>query len=420
MVAINWNMLGPQVDYVGQAQAGFQQGRALRRQLETDSALKGVAAGDPGAIQRVAAWDPQLAASLENQAFQRGERARVSEGRSALTDVLLAGQPQRQPNALAGAGQPRVLPDGNLPPPQQTAGTQMRSRGSGPSPEPQTNVTLADVENASAPQSVLSAFAPQPVNLLPPAMTEPQPTRSPRAAAFERLAKADPETAYKVQKMDAEQKTALAETLGKQMDIGGRVMGAVLQAPSEQQAAVYQQLRTELEGAGVIDLPDEWDLVAAQARMRMGMTVLQAVGADRQDRKLDWDIRDDELDNERADENTESQINYRGEQVRLGGERISTTRRGQDLTDTRGRRGQDVASGDRRRGQDLSDARGRRGQDMTDRRGRESASFSGAGRKPGRAGAGSSSARIINPQTGRAAILKNGAWVDEQTGKPLS
>jgi hypothetical protein len=204
------------------------------------------------------------------------------------------------------------------------------------------------------------------------------------------------------------------EALTSQMDLVGRLAASAVDQPSY--AAALEQGRAM--GVDVSMLPETFDPDRVNAIQLQALSAKELLAEQRQARRLDWDIRDDELDNDPADENTESQINYRGEQVRLGGERIQTTRRGQDLTDTRARRGQDLVSGDKRRGQDLSDARERRGQDMTDRRGRESASFTGAGRKPGRAG--SSSARIINPQTGRAAILKNGAWVDEQTGKPLS
>ncbi len=81
--------------------------------------------------------------------------------------------------------------------------------------------------------------------------------------------------------------------------------------------------------------------------------------------------------------------------------RLGVTRRGQDLTDSRVRRGQDIGSRDRVRGQD-----------MTDSRVRGSATYQGRG---GRGAA----ARAINPATGQAAVLKNGRWVDERTGKPV-
>jgi hypothetical protein len=250
--------------------------------------------------------------------------------------------------------------------------------------------------------------------------------------AFERLARIDPETAYKVQKLDAQQRADMAESFGKQMDLSGRVMSAVLAAPEDQQAAIYQRYLPTLKAQGIFHLPEQWDRSQATADMRTGMTVLQALGADRQQRKLDWDIDDDLLDNERDDRNTDSLIGTREEQLEntrrgqdlshqrgLRGQDLSHTRglRGQDLTNERTIRGQDLTDSRGRRGQDLTDSRGRRGQDITDRRGRDSSSFKGTGGKGGKAGA--ATARIVNPQTGRAAVLKNGAWVDEQTGRPV-
>lgn len=204
----------------------------------------------------------------------------------------------------------------------------------------------------------------------------------------------------KVQTMDLGQRKAVAESLEKQMDIGGRVMSAVLEAPPEQQPEVYRQLRTQLESAGVIDLPDDWDPIAAQSRMRMGMTVLQAVGADQRERKLEWDISDDEFDNARSDQDVSSRISAREEQ-------LANARRAQDLGDRRGRRGQDLTDRRTRRGQDLSDTRGRRGQDLTDTRGRQG----GKGKASRAPAAASGGVIIVNPKTGERQTLKDGKWV---------
>lgn len=64
------------------------------------------------------------------------------------------------------------------------------------------------------------------------------------------------------------------------------------------------------------------------------------------ERKLEWDQTDDELDNARADRNTDSLITdrsgRRAETQRYHGEREAKTRRGQDMRDGTTRRGQDV------------------------------------------------------------------------------
>lgn len=75
----------------------------------------------------------------------------------------------------------------------------------------------------------------------------------------------------------------------------------------------------------------------------------QLAALDRRDR-LEWDVQDDVIDNERSDRNTESMIEDRDA-------RRGLIARGQNMTDARVRHGQSVASNDRRRGQDITDKR---------------------------------------------------------------
>lgn len=408
MPEINWSLLGAPMDIAGSVQASFQQGQAIGMQRRQRNALAGAAQGDPRAMQELAAINPQLAASMEDQAYQRGERARVGEARSALSDVLLSGQ---RPNAFAGLATTAPA----MGPAQNALAPMIGAVPQSPSPRPPAPVSLQppSTEPRGLPMGRPASIGSMD-DLSLPGSNDSTPDAG--SAAFQRLARVDPETAFKVRKMDTEQRASVADALGKQMEVGGRVMSAVLAAPVEQQPELYRQMRTELEQSGVIDLPDEWNADAARARMRMGMTVLQAVSSDQRQQTVDWNMEDDELDNARDDRNVTSQVQTRDGQLANArrGQDLSDARgrRGQDMSDARGTRGQDLADERGRRGQDVADVRGRRGQDLADRRGRESASFKGTGGRGRRAG-GTSAARIVNPQTGKAMVLRNGQWVPE-------
>ena len=129
-----------------------------------------------------------------------------------------------------------------------------------------------------------------------------------------------------------------------------------------------------------------------------------------------------DIEGVRADGRSALETMRAASRLRETRERLGVTRRGQDMGSAdrrysvdRGsaerRYSTDTASGDRQRGQDMTDSRGRRGQDLTDRRTRESASLRSTGGRS-RSG-GTSAARIVNPATGQAMVLKGGKWVPE-------
>jgi hypothetical protein len=245
---------------------------------------------------------------------------------------------------------------------------------------------------------------------------------SPRDQAFQRLAVADPQTAIRLRRQISELDDDELKTSSSINEAGLRIMGGVYDQASYEAAIrrgreLYR--RFGLEDTAFDELPPQFSPeVVQQARME-AMEAKDQFAAVRADRKLEWEIEDDLLDNERADENLESIRGYREGQ-------LSNTRRGQDLTDARGRRGQDLSSTDRRRGQDLTDTRGRqgqamtdergrRGQDMTDQRVRQSASFQGRGNR-GRAGSAAPASIaegtvIKHPQTGEQRVRRGGQWV---------
>lgn len=423
---IDFSLLG-KVENPGDAlQRGMQQGRALRMQRERDSALAayGQNPNDPRAMAAMWQADPALASQLETMNQRRSEFTRAGEERSALTDYFVARN---------GPGQPSALP---IRPTQSNAFTGLAAPIS-PVPQPVNAFSALNPAPAQSPAGIGqgSVFGASPMNSdntqgalpapisptpLMPTATGPAGDRASRADdALMRLARRNPEAAFKVQAEELKTDKARFELAETRLDLIGRLAGSAV----DQASYTGALQRAAAMGIDVSTLPEQYDPAAIDAIRMQALDGKEQLAAMRAERKLDWDIEDDELDNTRDDRNVGSQIETREGQ-------LSNTRRGQDLSDARGRRGQDLSDTRGRRGQDLSDARGRRGQDVSSRDRnravdvgsrdrRESATFRGTGGR-GQRGGGSNAARIVNPQTGDAAVLKNGKWFDEKTGKPLS
>lgn len=155
----------------------------------------------------------------------------------------------------------------------------------------------------------------------------------------------------------------------------------------------------------IAGLPAEYSPELVESLRLQGMETDKQMLAIARENRLEWDIEDDRLDNERADESATSLDRYRSGQlanVRRGQDiRSRDTRRGQTLTDQRGRRGQNIASHDRQRGQN-----------MTDKRVRESAAFRG------RYGRVLRDEPMATGPNGESLVVRNGQWVDVRTGKP--
>jgi hypothetical protein len=233
--------------------------------------------------------------------------------------------------------------------------------------------------------------------------------------ALARLGQINPELALRIGEMDARQRETSLQALERQLTVAGRVTAAVMQAPPERQNEVYQNYRHMVEREGVTDLPDVWDPELARSRMQTGMTVAEALGADRADRRLGWDITDDQADNAETQRYHDAEIGVR-------------------------RRGQDINSGDRRRGQDIghqdrvSDPRRvppgtnrvptpntvigaimqkqASGQPITPQEQQVLREYQ-AGRGRGHAGAGRAgqAATILNHRTGQRMVLQGDQWV---------
>jgi hypothetical protein len=138
--------------------------------------------------------------------------------------------------------------------------------------------------------------------------------------------------------------------------------------------AALQQAREA--GLDTFSMPAEYDSARVNSIEMQALSAKEHLSQQREDRKLDWNIEDDQIDNTRADRNVDSEVGYRHGQ-------LANTRRGQDLTDARVRgSASNKIRGDR---QGLNDG---------------------------------SSAVAVGPN-GHQIVVKNGRWVDAQTGQPV-
>lgn len=130
-------------------------------------------------------------------------------------------------------------------------------------------------------------------------------------AGLDRLAHINPKVAYDLQKMDDDARAKAFKRVSEHVGFVGRIIGAVRSAPEGQRPAMYQRIREDLASKGVQGLPEQWSEEDAEARQRMGLTVMQAFQDDRAERRFQQDVADDEVDNARADRNTDSIISDR-------------------------------------------------------------------------------------------------------------
>lgn len=415
---IDWALLGPQADISGAFQQGFATGEATKRKRAQESALAGYFAGDKSAVQRLGAVDPGAALSLMRADRETADYEREGQARNALGDFFAARNRKGPPSPalaapVAGSVLAGVAPSTLPPATSELAGfgpLQARSLVS-----PTDGRMLIGGTPGDGAQGMPSM---QGAALGGAAMDDDE------DEALMRLARANPEAAFKVQTEGLRTDKARFEVAEARLDVIGRLAGSAV----DQASYTAALRRGAAMGVDVSSLPEQFDAAAVRSIQLQALDGKEQLAAARADRQLNWNMEDDELDNARDDRNVTSQVETRegqlantrrGQDISAGtaerGQNLSDARgrRGQDLSDARGRRGQDLSDGRGRRGQDVSDARGRRGQDMADKRGRESASFNGTGGRGRRTGGGTSAARIVNPATGKAMVLRDGKWVPE-------
>jgi hypothetical protein len=389
-VDIRWDVLRP-VDVAGSFSRGMKEGREARERRDLQSAMVRLSSNpdDPEARRVVSALSPASLYALEEATHKRGERQRAGEFRSAHTDYLLGGG-GAAPNALS--------PSPTGAPPEQPAsanallGMVAPGAAAPAEPAPQSGGTV------NLDGSVGTAATPVPT-------AQNRPSAIDRSGAWRRMVRADPAGAQKIRgelaKMTSLEVDAINDTNDQALEILATVSDqSSYEVAKERARAMYQQYGQD---PSLLDtLPADYSPDTIHSLRTQAMETKDLLAALRQDRKLEWDIQDDEIDNERDDRNVDSQVGYREGQ-------LANTRRGQDLTDSRGRRGQDIGSRDRQRGQDIGSRDRTRGQDQSSADRRRGQDLRRRGR--GRAG---NAARIINPQTGQAMVLRGNKWVPEK------
>ncbi|MBI0477505.1 hypothetical protein D9601_19400 [Sphingomonas sp. MA1305] len=191
-------------------------------------------------------------------------------------------------------------------------------------------------------------------------------------AAYQRMADIDPERALALR---AQLSKANAEDLDAYQKVNAaslQLMGGVHDQASYDEAKRRAHELHDQYGVGPdsLQLPDQYDPKVVQGLMMSAMNMSQQLAAVRAQTRLDWDIQDDKIDNERADKNTNSLIEDRNG-------RRGLIARGQNMTDRRGRDATAIASSDRQRGQDMQDRRYRDGVQGGPRRSSAAASSGG-------------------------------------------
>lgn len=337
-------------------------------------------------------------------AERNAESKRRAEARSALSEYVLAG---RQPRASSHSLAPTSI--GNNP-------TDLRSPVVG---QPPAMMSYAPGEDPTA-VNMLAAGEQVPVQAPQQSMAVQLARAGQRAVdpAFERLARADGELALKARSAQAEYDDDELKKWSSINAAGLQILGGVHDQSSYEAAlrrarALYNRFGED--DSAFADLPQQYSPEIVQQARLEALQAKDYFGALRADRHLDWNIEDDLLDNERADRNTDSLIGTREEQ-------LSNTRRGQDLTNSRGIRGQDVASGDRRRGQDITSRDRVRGQDVTSRDRVRGQDVSSTDRRRGQdirarikgrpvAGKPVATDEPVALVNGKPHVVRNGQWV---------
>ena len=240
--------------------------------------------------------------------------------------------------------------------------------GNTAAPAPPTGIAIEAGANA-APASPSTGYlsdltasggpSPAPVHPLIGAAPMPASRGAPGADALNRIAMADPDEAMKLEGAHLKMTREKLDTYQAVNAAGLQLMGGVHDQASYDRARAQAHAIHEEYGVGpdALALPDQYDPTVVQSLMMQAMKTSDQLSAIRAEKKLAWDVEDSQIDNARADRNTDSTIAHRRAQEGL-------TARGQDLSDARGRYGIGVASSDRRRGQDVSASTARRGQDL--------------------------------------------------------
>lgn len=368
-------------------QQSFERGAKQAREREIRRTAAQAMAGDENALAKLYGLDPGMGANIEEQIHQRGERQRASDYRSAVGDIMLGGGAAPGMNALGALG-PQATPSWN-----GGAGANALMRFAPPQP----GNTMAQGQGGLTART--AAPSPYAGPMASPGIGDGIPGQAPagapgpRSDAMARAIRANPEGFLKVQGQMTEltqDKLKLAVDIN---DFGMQLLGGVHDQPSydmakRRAAEVYQQ-----HGIPFPELPAEYSPDAIRGLQMQGMDTSKQLAAIVRENRLDWDMQDDALDNQRADRNADSLISSRKPR---NGPR-SAAPKGPTPTSVIG-----AIMDKQAKGQPLTPAER---QTLTEYR-------AGKGR-------GKASGAIAESADGRQMVVKGGKWVYQDTGKPV-
>jgi hypothetical protein len=233
-----------------------------------------------------------------------------------------------------------------------------------------------------------------------------------RLNAWRELAAADPDTFFKLRELSSKEQEATSKALVEHLDLSARVVNGIMSAPPEQRDALWQEYRPQLEEAGITALPQSWSPEVEQqaaARIRLGMKVVDTIKADQEARKITSEIqyRHDEI-GVRRDANAITERNNI---------RTNATSRDNNVRTTSTSRSNNAATVAASRDNNIrSTTTSASNNARTTATSAANAQLRGRGR---RGGGGASNGAVAQLPDGRHIVVRNGAWVDAQTGAPV-
>jgi hypothetical protein len=317
-MALEWGLLGPIPNIPAAVNAGYQVGKQQRDERSLRQARSAFALDPADAQARgvLAALAPAEMGAFEDQAYQRGERARGTEFRSAFGDYLRERGPGTS-SAFAGS-----LPTPGAP---TASAFDTSAKAPGPSPEVIPQMTMAEL---MAREDELTPPVGMPISRGPAEL--PVDAISARAA-WERMVAADPAKAMEVRQAWAKLGDTELQHINDFADQALEIVSSASDQRSYEIAVSNARTLYDRYGLdhGFLDqLPEQFDPETLRELRINAMDTKDMAAALRQERRLDWDISDDRADNARADSEAGSRAEYRRQQAKAARDRANRPTRG--------------------------------------------------------------------------------------------
>lgn len=381
MTQVHWNaLLGGNWPDPGKAvMEGFDRGRKLREQADLRKAIAAAQRGDPQALSTVMQLNPQLGIALEDQLYQRGERQRATESRAGKAALMLG-----PPNALTAPQGPVNA----LMSPPSLPGSPIANGLTQPAPE-----------------------GPRPLND-PGGSTYGRPQRY--SPEIEQAIRADPEGLLKFQgqrlEVTEKQLKAYRDLNNAAMQLLGGVYDQATYDAAKQRALQLYSQHGHDASEFITGLPAEYSPETVRMLQMQGMDTSRQLQAIARENRLEWDIEDDQLDNERADRNTDSLVNDRRERLKDARNRPRPGSR----PDGKPKSANALYADIMRRWTAGESLNGREREFVRSYEARQNK----GGRRSRAQSSGGRVATAVGPN-GQRIVVRNGKWVDAQTGKPV-